>query len=110
MPSFHTVSLTHQRLVANVVLHLLLPGEQSREKAGVHVTELFRAANRMSAEKEEIEIEMTKSYRCLESQKTNAGAAKERTDNSKNKWKRNTGVWDVVEILMKGKGLKYLAR
>lgn len=61
--------------------------------------ELFRAANRMSAEKEEIEIEITKSYRCLESHKTNAGAAKERTDNSKNKWKRNTGVWDVVEIL-----------
>lgn len=77
MPSFHTVSLTHQRVAANIVLHQLLPGEQSREKAGMHVMELFRAPNSMSVEKEEIEIEMTKSYRCLESQKTNARAAKE---------------------------------
>jgi len=69
VPSFHPVSLTHQRLVANIVLHLLLSGEQSCEKAGVHVTELFRASNRMSAEKEEIETEMTKSYRCLESRR-----------------------------------------
>lgn len=74
MPSFHTVSLTHQRLVANTVLHLLLPGERSCEKAGgVCATGLFRARNRRSAEEEEIETEMTKSYRCLENQKTNAG-------------------------------------
>jgi len=43
-------------------------------------------------------------------QKTNAETAKESTDNIKNKWKRNTGVWDVVEILLKEKGLKYLSR
>lgn len=90
MPSFHTVSLTHQRLVANIVLPLLMPGEQSHGKAGVHVLELFRAPNRMSAAKEE--IEMMKSYRCLESQKTSAGAAKERTHNRKKKWVRNTGA------------------
>lgn len=59
MPSFHTVSLTHQGLVANTELHLLMLGEQSHGKAGLHVL-LFRAPNRMSAAKEEIEIEMTK--------------------------------------------------
>lgn len=62
------------------------------------VMELFRAPNRMSAEKEE--IEMTKSYECLESQKTNTGTAEEITYSSTNKWKRNTEVWDMVEILM----------
>lgn len=67
--SFHQVSLTHQRLVANAVLHLLLPGEQSCEKAGVRAAELFRAPNRRSAEREGREIEMTKSPRCLENQK-----------------------------------------
>lgn len=71
------VSLTHQGLVANSVLHLLLPGEQSCEKAGVHAAELFRAPNRRSAEREGREIEMTKSYRCLENQKANVGTAKE---------------------------------
>lgn len=45
---------------------------------------------RMNAAKEEIEIDVTKTYRCLESQKTSAGAAKERTHNRKNKWMRNT--------------------
>jgi len=75
--SFHKVSLTHQGLVANSVLHLLLPGEQSCEKAGVHAAELFRAPNRRSAEREGREIEMTKSYRCLENQKANAGTAKD---------------------------------
>lgn len=84
VPSFHTVSLTHQRLVANTVLHLLLPGEGSCEKAGMYATGLFRAPNRRSAEEEEIETEMTKSYRCLENQKTNAGC-QERPDNSKSK-------------------------
>lgn len=69
-----------------------MPGEQSCGKAGGHVLELFRAPNRMSAAKEEIEIEMTKTYRCLESQKTSAGAAKERTHNRKKKWMRNTGM------------------
>lgn len=92
MPSFHTVSLTHQRLVANIVLHLLMLGEQSRGKAGMHVLQLFRAPNRMSAAKEEVEIEMTKAYRCLESQKISAGPAKERTHNRKKKWRRNTGM------------------
>lgn len=110
MLSFHTVLLTHQSLVANIVFHQLLPGEQSREKAGVNVEELFKALNKMSAEKEEIEIETTKSYGCLESQKTNAGYAKERTDNSKNKCKRNTGMLDVIENLMKEKGFEYLSR
>lgn len=56
-----------------------------------------------SKQDEEIEIEMTKSHRCLDSQNTNAVAAKEITDNSKNKWKRNTGVWGVVEILWRKK-------
>lgn len=92
VPSFHTVSLTHQRLVANIVLRLLMLREQSRGKAGVHVLELFRAPNRMGAAKEKIETEITKSYRCLESQNTSAGAAKERTHNRKKKWMRNTGV------------------
>lgn len=76
----------------------------------MYVMELFRAPNRMSAEKEEIELEMTKSYKCLESQKTNTGTAEEITCNSTNQWKRNTGVWDVVEILMKEKDLKYVSR
>lgn len=49
-------------------------------------------------------------YRCLESQMTSARAAKERTHNRKKKWMRNTGAWDVVESLMKGKNLKCLSR
>lgn len=72
--------------------------------------ELFRALNRMSVEKEEIEIETTKSYGCLESQKTNAEPAKERTDNSKHNCKRKAGVLDVLENLMKEKDLEYLSR
>lgn len=109
VPSLHRVSLTHQGLVANVVLHLLMPGERSRGKAGVRVL-LFRAPNRMSTAKEEIEIEMRKTYRCLESQKTSAGAAKERIHNRKKKWMRYTGMCDAVENPVKGKTEVFVTR